>query len=107
MRRHFILSGRVQGVGFRWRASQIGEMLGLTGWVRNLEDGSVEMEAEGTRQISTGCSKCSRTTGISTSPGCGPGRCRKKAGTGLKYGRTNKQKDRHPCLSFACRKSLI
>ena len=47
MRRHFILSGRVQGVGFRWRASQIGEMLGLTGWVRNLEDGSVEMEAEG------------------------------------------------------------
>ena len=47
MRRHFILSGRVQGVGFRWRASQIGEMLGLTGWVRNLEDGLVEMEAEG------------------------------------------------------------
>lgn len=47
MRRHFILSGRVQGVGFRWRASQIGEMLGLTGWVRNLADGSVEMEAEG------------------------------------------------------------
>ena len=47
MRRHFILSGRVQGVGFRWRASQIGEMLGLTGLVRNLEDGSVEMEAEG------------------------------------------------------------
>ena len=47
MRRHFILSGRVQGVGFRWRATQIGEMLGLTGWVRNLEDGSVEMEAEG------------------------------------------------------------
>ena len=25
----------------------------------------------------------------------------------MKYGRTNKQKDRHPCLSFACRKSLI
>ncbi len=50
MRRHFILSGRVQGVGFRWRASQIGEMLGLTGWVRNLEDGSVEMEAEGAEE---------------------------------------------------------
>ncbi len=47
MRKHMILSGRVQGVGFRWRASQIGEMLGLTGWVRNLWDGSVEMEAEG------------------------------------------------------------
>ena len=47
MRRHFILSGRVQGVGFRWRASQIGEMLGLTGWVRNLEDGS---EAEGSEE---------------------------------------------------------
>ena len=50
MRRHFILSGRMQGVGFRWRASQIGEMLGLTGWVRNLEDGSVEMEAEGSEE---------------------------------------------------------
>ena len=50
MRRHFILSGRVQGVGFRWRASQVGEMLGLTGWVRNLEDGSVEMEAEGSEE---------------------------------------------------------
>ena len=50
MRRHFILSGRVQGVGFRWRASQIGEILGLTGWVRNLEDGSVEMEAEGSEE---------------------------------------------------------
>ena len=47
MRKHMIVSGRVQGVGFRWRASQIGEMLGLTGWVRNLWDGSVEMEAEG------------------------------------------------------------
>ena len=47
MRRHFILSGRVQWVGVRWRASKVGEMLGLTGWVRNLEDGSVEMEAEG------------------------------------------------------------
>ena len=50
MRRHFILSGRVQGVGFGWRASQSGEMLGLTGWVRNLEDGSVEMEAEGSEE---------------------------------------------------------
>ena len=47
MRRHFILSGRVQGVGFRWRASQIWEMLGLTGWVRNDPDGTVTMEVQG------------------------------------------------------------
>ena len=84
MRRHFILSGRVQGVGFRWRASQIGEMLGLTGWVRNLEDGSVEMEAEGVgRRHRPAAPNALRTTGISTSPGCGPGRFRKKARYGF------------------------
>lgn len=47
MRKHFTFTGRVQGVGFRWRASAIGEMLGLTGWVQNRPDGAVEMEAEG------------------------------------------------------------
>lgn len=48
IRKHIIFYGRVQGVGFRWTARYTAEMFGVTGWVRNLYDGSVEMEAEGT-----------------------------------------------------------
>ena len=47
MRRHFRFYGRVQGVGFRYRAQQAAGSLGVTGWVTNLYDGSVEMEAQG------------------------------------------------------------
>lgn len=46
-RKKYIFSGRVQGVGFRWRARQIAGGLGLTGWVKNLWDGTVEMEVQG------------------------------------------------------------
>jgi acylphosphatase len=42
-----VVSGRVQGVGFRWSARQRAEAFGLSGWVRNLDDGSVETWAEG------------------------------------------------------------
>lgn len=42
-----IISGRVQGVGFRYHASKVADRLGLTGWVRNRPDGAVEAEAEG------------------------------------------------------------
>lgn len=49
VRRHFFFYGRVQGVGFRWHAVSKARLLGLTGWVKNLSDGSVEMEAQGTR----------------------------------------------------------
>ena len=45
--RHVLVSGRVQGVGFRWHARAKAEELGLAGWVRNLPDGQVEAWIEG------------------------------------------------------------
>ena len=47
VRRHFRVFGRVQGVGFRYRAKYAAQALELTGWVDNLDDGSVEMELQG------------------------------------------------------------
>ena len=47
VRKHIIFSGRVQGVGFRYRASYAAKEFGLGGWVRNLYDGKVEMEVQG------------------------------------------------------------
>lgn len=44
-----IISGFVQGVGFRWFCLREAQALGLTGWVRNRPDGSVECEAHGDR----------------------------------------------------------
>ncbi len=44
---HIFISGRVQGVGFRYHTRRAGMRFGLTGWVRNLNDGRVEVFAEG------------------------------------------------------------
>lgn len=44
---HVQVSGRVQGVGFRWYVRVAGRRLGLAGWVRNREDGTVEVAASG------------------------------------------------------------
>lgn len=41
------ISGRVQGVGFRWFAKRVGDRLGLQGYVRNLYDGRVETWVQG------------------------------------------------------------
>ncbi|MGH9615932.1 MAG: acylphosphatase [Acidobacteriaceae bacterium] len=46
--RHFIVKGRVQGVGFRWYVQREASQLGLRGWVRNTADGDVEVLAAGT-----------------------------------------------------------
>jgi len=50
IRRHYIFTGSVQGVGFRYRATHAASHFGVAGWVRNLYDGSVELEAEGTEE---------------------------------------------------------
>lgn len=42
-----VVRGRVQGVGFRYSTQEEATRLGLAGWVRNLPDGGVEVEAEG------------------------------------------------------------
>lgn len=52
IRKKFIFTGNVQGVGFRYRAQYAARGCGVTGWVKNEWDGSVLMEAQGTeRQI--------------------------------------------------------
>ena len=48
--RHFLLSGRVQGVGFRFFARNAAWREGVTGFVRNLPDGRVEIQAEGEQE---------------------------------------------------------
>jgi len=48
--RRAVVSGRVQGVGFRFFAQRAARELGVVGWVRNLPDGTVETFAEGTEE---------------------------------------------------------
>lgn len=55
--RHIIFVGRVQGVGFRFTALRIADRHKLTGWVRNLRDGTVEMLAQGPADDIDNCIK--------------------------------------------------
>ena len=50
IRKHFILTGLVQGVGLRYRAQHLARLLQVTGWVKNTWDGCVEMELQGGEQ---------------------------------------------------------
>lgn len=50
IRRHLIVIGRVQGVFFRQSTLHEAQRLNLGGWVRNMPDGSVEIEVEGEEQ---------------------------------------------------------
>ncbi len=48
--KHFLVKGRVQGVGFRWFVHREAAGIGLRGWVRNTDDGHVEVVAAGSAE---------------------------------------------------------
>ena len=57
--------GRVQGVGFRWSAIRAADKHGITGFVKNMPDGSVYIEAEGSiRQLNAFVDWCIKGPGI-------------------------------------------
>ena len=47
----YLVAGRVQGVGYRYFAMRIAESLGVSGFVRNLADGRVEVVAEASEEV--------------------------------------------------------
>ena len=49
-RRRCYITGRVQGVGFRWFTLQAAQRCGVVGWVQNQRDGSVLAEAQGSAE---------------------------------------------------------
>lgn len=48
---HVFFSGQVQGVGFRFTTQRIAEKMGVVGWVRNRDDGRVELVAEAEEKV--------------------------------------------------------
>ena len=56
----FVITGCVQGVGFRWYVLQAAKALGLTGEVRNRTDGAVVVEVEGAREALEGLLEAAR-----------------------------------------------
>lgn len=57
---HLMISGRVQGVGFRHYCVQVARQSGLCGWVRNSEDGCVEVVVEGEQASLESFVRCCR-----------------------------------------------
>ena len=51
--KHVIISGRVQGVGFRYFTKKSAESLGVSGWVKNLRSGEVEAVLQGSSESVT------------------------------------------------------
>lgn len=47
IRKRVMLEGQVQGVGLRFRAEYASQMVRVTGWIKNLDDGKVELELQG------------------------------------------------------------
>ncbi len=64
MVRHYLVTGRVQGVGFRWYVQREAAELGLRGWVKNTDAGAVELvaagEAEGLAELDAALKRGSR-----------------------------------------------
>lgn len=50
IRTHIIVAGRVQGVAFRYYARNIANSIGVKGWIKNLDNGDVEIMLEGKRE---------------------------------------------------------
>jgi acylphosphatase len=48
---HYLIEGRVQGVGYRWFVQREAARLALRGWVRNTEEGAVEIVASGPENL--------------------------------------------------------
>jgi acylphosphatase len=63
-RLHLFYSGHVQGVGFRYAVRQVAEGFEVTGTVRNLDDGRVELMAEGTESELEAFRKSIRDAGL-------------------------------------------
>ena len=76
---HVYYSGRVQGIGFRFTAQRIAEELGICGWVKNLDDGRVEVSAEASEdklndflaQVNSACNRYIQDTQVSWEPATG------------------------------------
>jgi acylphosphatase len=50
MTRRYLITGRVQGVGFRWFVEREAQAIGVGGWVRNNDEGAVEVMASGSAE---------------------------------------------------------